>query len=250
MEIDATATLTVSERLGHPGGTIQIGDEIEGPGVTPGTVVTSVPADNAVIGMFGVNLSQTVSSAALATKTGHYSSLYMATGSDEVIIGLNSFGPKSSSLGTGYGQYGVKIDGGSNFTVYGNRAEGVEARWSVANLNDSESTDFEFSYAPTLSDSGGGSFTGSASASYTRVGNRIRGSLTGNITSADTATGFIRFTLPKTAAAAAVASGMKGGVQCAVAIEAASTFGEISTYNGGATANNTGAFTASFDYLI
>ncbi len=133
----AGTTMTVTARTGHPGGTIEVGDVITGTGVTAGTTVTALGTGTGTTGTYTVSVSQTVSSRAMSTTTGHYAALYIAAGSQNITIAGNSFGTQGVSLGAGYGAYGVHIEGGSKFVILGNTAEGLSAHWNVAGLTGS-----------------------------------------------------------------------------------------------------------------
>jgi hypothetical protein len=130
-------TMTVTARSGSPGGTLAVGDVITGTGVTPGTVITALGTGTGLTGTYTISPSQTVSSRAMSTTTGHYAALYMAAGSENVQITGCSFGTAGDVLGAGFGAYGVQIDGGDNFRVVNSTAEGLTANWNVTGLTNS-----------------------------------------------------------------------------------------------------------------
>lgn len=110
-------------------------------------------------------------------------------------------------------------------------------------------------YTPTLTATGGGTFTSaSASGAYRVNGKTVEYSISGTITTVGSATGFVAFTLPPSAPTAAsgaisyVSAGIFAGNSVNATISPGATTGFIAKYDGTATATVTGNWTVSGSY--
>lgn len=247
-------TLTVTGRTGNPGGTLAVGDVVQAAGVTAGTTITALGTGKGLEGTYTVNISQTVAERAMSTSTGHYAALYMAAGSDVVILANNNFGQNGDALGEGYGAYGVLIEGCNRLRESNNAATGLTANWNVAGIgNGSSFESFWMPFTPTLSSSGGGAF-GSAVASgiYQRTGNTVRYAVTGDIVTVGAATGFLQYTLPVAAEAALAVSHIGAGTSASALaysrVNSGGVTGSLVKFDVTATATVLGEFNASGEY--
>lgn len=250
----AGTTLTVTARSGFPGGTIAVGDVISGTGVTAGTKVTAFLTGTGTTGTYTVDTSQTVSSRAMFTPTANYNGIYMAAGQGTIVLSDNDVCGNPSDLANGIGQYGVRIDGVSRLKESNNIVVGNTANWNVSGVGTASSFEsFWLAYTPVLSSSGGGAY-GAASITgfYQRVGATVRYTVNGTITTVGAATAFAQFTLPvqagSTPAGTMIGTGLQGGTMCTAQIPAGGNVATLATYNGGATATVTGAFSATGEY--
>lgn len=249
-------TLTVTAMgAGAPGGTLAVNDIISGTGVTPGTTIVSIDSGVGLVGTYTVSASQTVASTAMQTATGNYASLYMADGSENVIITGNSFGRGSTSLGPGQGAYGAIIDGGTDLIIKDNQATGLIADWVIGELINSE-CDLWLPWVPVLSSTGGADFTAATvtSATYQRVNNTVHYSIQGTITTVGSATGFITFTLPANVSDDISMEWVSAGVFAGASVNAIATssgnLAYIVKYDGSSTATTTGNFSITGQYRV
>ncbi len=249
-----TLTFKAGSRTGHPGGTLAVGDVIQGSGVAAGTTITALGTGTGLDGTYTVSISQTVSERAMSTETGHYSALYMAAGQGTVILSDNNFGTQGGALGEGFGAYGVRIDGCTRLKESNNTATGLTANWNVSGLGVASSFEsFWLPWTPTLSSSGGGAFASAiASGVYQRTGNTVRYAVSGDIVTAGAATGFLQYTLPIAVDASVsvshVGSGTAAGTLCYTQENAGASVGSLVKFDGSATATVVGQFNASGEY--
>lgn len=245
-------TLTVTARSGAPGGTIGVDDVITGSGVTPGTTITALGTGTGLTGTYTVNHSQTVGSTAMSTSDTGSAGLYMAAGSEDIILADSSYGVGSAALGPGTAAYGVLIDGGTRFTISNVKAQGSTADKQLGTMVDTSADDIWFPWTPTVSASSGAFGSASAVGSFQRIGKTVRWTVTGTITTVGSATGFINITLPVAAAASPaveyIGSGYQGGNLLSSAIAAGGSTAFLVKYDNSATATTTGQFSASGEY--
>lgn len=180
----------------------------------------------------------------------------MVAGQGSITLANNSVCANPALLGEGVGAYGVAIDGCTRLKESNNIAVGNTAGRQVAGIGTASSFEsFWLSFTPTLTSSGGGAFTAASAAGiYQRTGNTIRYSVSGTITTAGAASGFLLFTLPLTAAATPavndIGAGAQGGAACTSVINASGTTALLAKYDGTATATVTGTFSASGEYRV
>lgn len=245
-------TLTVTARSGAPGGTLAVGDVITGSGVTGGTTITALGTGTGLTGTYTVNHSQTVGSTAMSTSDTGSAGLYMAAGSEDIILADSSYGVGSAALGPGTAAYGVLIDGGTRFTISNVKAQGSTADKLLGTMVDTSADDIWFPWTPTVEASSGAFGAASAVGSFQRIGNTIKWAMTGTITTVGTATGFINLTLPVAAAASPaveyIGAGYQGGSLLSSVVSAGGSTAFLVKYDNSATATTTGQFSASGEY--